>query len=274
MKRFLAYGVLALGFSFAGLGSDGIAQAQQSSLFGGGSSGRGGSSGSSSGGVTTIGGSSGSSGRGGSSSSGMGGSSGSSMGGSGGRSTTGGSNGSSFGSANGRGGAGQNGAGGMNQPQLSEFGSAGNQIGQGSFVGRSNNSGRFVGQAQAGQQQSMSRSNFGGQGGRGGQNGNNNQNFGQGNQTQNTRKIRPQMKLGFTNPPMATTAVSNTLAVRLTAAQASLGSVENVNLKLDDAGVVTLTGRVESPEAKSLAAAILRLEPGVRKVVNDLEVAP
>lgn len=271
MKRFLAYGVLALGFSFGGLGWDGVAQAQQSSLFGGGSSGRGGSG--SSGGVTTIGGSSGggSSGRGGTSGTG-----GSSMGGgsTGGRGTTGGGNTSSFGSANGRGGMGQNGSGGVNQPQFNEFGSVGNQIGQGNFVGRSDNSGRFVGQAQAGQQQSMSRSNFGGLGGRGGQNGNNNQNFNQGNQAQNARKVRPQLKLGFSVPPMATPAVSNTLAVRLTAAQPSLGSVDNVNLKLDEAGVVTLTGRVESQEAKSLAAAILRLEPGVRKVVNELEVSP
>lgn len=269
MKRTLVFGVLALGVSFFGAGWDNAAQAQQSSLFGSGSSGRGGGSGSS-GGVTTIGGSSGSSGRGGTS--GMGGSS---MGGStGGRGTTGGSNTSSFGSANGRGGTGQNGAGGMNQPQFNEFGSVGNQIGQGGFVGRSDNSGRFVGQTQAGQQQSMSRSNFGGLGGRGGQNGNNNQNFNQGNQAQNARRVRPQLKLGFAIPPMATPAVSNTLAVRLTAAQPSLGSIDNVNLKLDDAGVVTLTGRVESQDAKSLAAAILRLEPGVRKVVNELEVAP
>lgn len=268
MKRILVFGVLALGVSCGGLGWDSVAQAQQSSLFGGGggSGGRGGSG--SSGGVTTIGGTSGGGGGGGGTS-GMGGGS---MG-AGGRGTTGG-NTSSFGSANGRGGMGQNGAGGVNQPQFNQFGSVGSQIGQGSFVGRSDNAGRFVGQAQSGQQQSMSRSNFGGLGGRGGQNGGNNQNFNQGNQTQNTRRIRPQLKLGFSIPPMATPAVSNTLAVRLTAAQPSLGSVENVNLKLDDAGVVTLTGRVQSQEAKSLAAAILRLEPGVRKVVNELEVTP
>ncbi len=193
--------------------------------------------------------------------------------GSGGRGTTGG-NTSSFGSANGRGGMGQNGAGGVNQPQFNQFGSVGSQIGQGSFVGRSDNAGRFVGQAQSGQQQSMSRFNFGGLGGRGGRTAATIRTSIRAIETQNTRRIRPQLKLGFSIPPMATPAVSNTLAVRLTAAQPSLGSVENVNLKLDDAGVVTLTGRVQSQEAKSLAAAILRLEPGVRKVVNELEVTP
>ena len=44
-------------------------------------------------------------------------------------------------------------------------------------------------------------------------------------------------------------------------------------MDVGDNGVVTLRGNVPSEEAKRLAAALVRLEPGVRTVNNETVVA-
>lgn len=240
------------------LAAPGSCSAQQSSLFG--------SSGSSGGRTST--GQSGSSGAGA-----MGnaaGALGSSMGGS--RGATGGAG------ASGRTGTSQ---GGVQQPQFNQFGSVGNAIGQGNFVGRSDNSGRFVGQTQAGQQNAQGGMGLGRMGG-GGRNGNNNgnnnngnNNFGGGgNQQAQQRRVRPQLKVAFPTPAIQTATVATTLQQRLSTHETlTAGSLKNVNLTMEEGGVVTLRGEVASQDARSLAAAMVRLEPGVRQVVNELTVA-
>jgi osmotically-inducible protein OsmY len=252
MKRIPVLSAVCLTIALAAPGS---CSAQQSSLFGGGSSG----------GRTSTG-QSGSSGMGsmGSAASALG----SSMGGS--RGGTGSGTGSRTGST----------AGGVQQPQFNSFGSVGNSIGQGSFVGRSDNSGRFVGQTQAGQQNAQGGMGLGRMGG-GGRNGNNNgnnnngnNNFGGGgNQQAQQRRVRPQLKVAFPTPAIQTATVTTTLQQRLSTHETmTAGSLKNVNLTMEEGGVVTLRGEVASQDAKSLAAAMVRLEPGVRKVVNELTI--
>lgn len=165
--------------------------------------------------------------------------------------------------------------GGIQEPQFNQFGSVGNSIGQGGFVGRSDNAGRFVGQGQAGQQAGLGARGLGQLGGRGGgQNGNGNQNnnFGGNNANQSPRRVRPQLKVAFNTRPVPTTAIATSLQQRFSGETLTAGTLRGVQFQMSDEGVVTLSGSVASQDAKSLAAAMVRLEPGVRKVVNELSV--
>lgn len=90
-----------------------------------------------------------------------------------------------------------------------------------------------------------------------------------------TRQIRPQFRLGFVPSSFLSmvnvTARANQRFVKIAAQRSQLSgvSVASANVK----GSVTLKGTVKSQSAKRLAAALLRLEPGVRKVKNELQVA-
>jgi len=59
-----------------------------------------------------------------------------------------------------------------------------------------------------------------------------------------------------------------------TTAAVSPSFAKRVEMQIDAEGVVTLRGTVESASARKLAEVMARLEPGVRKVVNELEVQP
>lgn len=196
-----------------------------------------------------------------------------------------GSSGSMFGGTSGGGsrtgtsgtGGRQTGGGGVQEPQFNEFGSVGNQIGQGSFIGRSDNSGRFVGQGQAGQQTSLGTRGLGQMGGNRGRNGsgtgNNSGNNGNANNSnQSQRRVRPQLKIAFPTNPVPVTAVATSLQKRLSTETLTAGTLRNVQLDMSDEGIVRLSGSVATEDAKSLAAAMVRLEPGVRKVVNEIAV--
>lgn len=168
------------------------------------------------------------------------------------------------------------------------------------FVGGSDNTGRFVGQAQAGRQQN-NQANLGGlRGGQAGGRGQNNNGGNANNPNQNAngggfggstavapqRVIRPQMKVAFTapNPPTAkTTAAINNRFQKL-AAQIPRGSpnrglsnraeLKGVEVQAPVAGEVVLTGTVATEDARKLAAIMARLEPGVRSVRNEITVEP
>lgn len=197
--------------------------------------------------------------------------------GSGGLGSTGSMSGGSRGTGAGGGAGGrQSGAGGgVAEPQFNEFGSVGNSIGQGGFVGRSDNSGRFVGQGQAGQQGNLGAGGLGLGGGRG-RNGagnlNSNNNGGGNNANQSQRRVRPQLKVAFPVTRVPTTIIASSLQQRMSTETLTAGTLRNVQLNMSDEGVVTLSGAVASEDARSLAAAMVRLEPGVRKVVNELTV--
>jgi len=146
------------------------------------------------------------------------------------------------------------------------------------FIGRSDNAGRFIGSQFAGQQQSRinSGSNFGGGFGRGG--GFNSGNFAQfgqyGNNSQSrARKIRPRQRIAFKFPRLKGVAISTTLATRFTGLSVNTPALKGLGIKVDDKGTAVLTGNVDSDYAKRLAANLVRLEPGVRTIDNQLQVA-
>ena len=168
------------------------------------------------------------------------------------------------------------------------------------FVGGSDNSGRFVGQSQAGRQQ-INQANLGGmRGGQGngrgqnnnGGNGNNpNQNangggFGGSTPVAPQRVIRPQQRVAFTYPsppPAKTTASINnrfqTLASQIPRGAANRGisnrmELKGVTVQTPVAGEVVLKGTVTTEDARKLAGIMAKLEPGVRSVRNDITVEP
>jgi len=106
-----------------------------------------------------------------------------------------------------------------------------------------------------------------------------NQNRNTGN-TQGTRTIRPSLRLGFTPKPRPTNDLKESLGKRLKVLSTRVPSLtsgrsEYASVKFDFAkqGEVVLSGSVPNEDASSLLANILRMEPGVSSVRNDLKIA-
>jgi len=181
------------------------------------------------------------------------------------RGSSGGSASSGFGNT-GLGNAGAGSTTGFAGPQFNQgMGELSSQIGQG-FVGRSDNAGRFVGNRQAGQQTGGNRSNsFNAlrRNNRGSNQNNSN------NQQDERIPIRPRHKIAFHYNTLQTANVESTLSARIV----RLPRFSTVQLTLDANGKVTLNGTVSTTDDIKLAAAMVRLEPGVRHVVNELQVA-
>lgn len=117
-----------------------------------------------------------------------------------------------------------------------------------------------------------------GRGGRGGgqfgnqRNGNQFNNNDSANNQQMTVRIRPQVNFQHPIRPPATTTTA--ISTRLDRFATRDPQFRDVQFDLADNGVVTLRGSVASEENRRLAAALVRLEPGVRRVDNQLGVAP
>lgn len=151
------------------------------------------------------------------------------------------------------------------------------------IVGRGDTTGRFVGSANSGQQNFGTGTNalgqqfgtrsrglnrqsnlFGGMGDDG---------FGGGNGTNSNgyRVPIPQQKVAFEYRERPAPEVGQRINVQLAKVSQKL-SIRGVTLSVDD-GAVTLRGTVKSEGDRKLAEQLVRLEPGVRTVVNELEVA-
>jgi hypothetical protein len=113
-----------------------------------------------------------------------------------------------------------------------------------------------------------------------------NQQFGRANQNRNTgnnqgtRTIRPSLRLGFTPKPRPTEDLRKSLDKQLTALSSRLpqitdGRSEFASVKFDLArsGVVVISGTVPDDDAARLLGHILRMEPGVYSVQNNLTIA-
>ena len=160
----------------------------------------------------------------------------------------------------------------------------GSSLGAGpGFVGLNNTAQGFVGMQQTGQTggrgfgQQFGGGHFGSQFGGRGRTGNTQ--FQQFNQSNNQRgatnqiqlPVRPQIAFEYPQPPPAVIATSldaqiGRIADRGPAFRGIRFAVEGT--------VVTLTGFVPDENTKRVAAALVRLEPGVRDVQNELVVAP
>ena len=98
--------------------------------------------------------------------------------------------------------------------------------------------------------------------------------------TNSSRSIRPSLRLGFTPIVRPAADVSRSvgrsfsqIASRNSQIAETKPELRNVRIEPGQAGLLTLTGSVPTAAAKRLAANLLRMEPGVRKVQNDLIVA-
>ena len=88
---------------------------------------------------------------------------------------------------------------------------------------------------------------------------------------------RPQYvsRIAFDYSPIPTAQIENSLQTQFAhsyAGAASLPSAANVKIVVDG-DVVTMTGEVRSTVEMRLAEALVRLEPGVRQVRNELQVS-
>ncbi len=165
------------------------------------------------------------------------------------------------------------------------------QARQGGFVGRSDNSGRFVGQSMAGQQtggatsagrggstrRTGSNGGFGGNnggfgGGFGGQFGNQFGNQFGGAGTTAARVIRPQQRVAFEYNVPETAVVQETITTRFQSLPTPL--MRGLTIAPEADGVFVLRGEVKSVAESKLAAAMLRQEPGVKTVRNELSITP
>ncbi len=177
---------------------------------------------------------------------------------------------SALGSALGTGGSGGAGGSGGSAPAMSTAnqplfnaanGSVGAMIGQNGFTGRGNTA--FVGNRNAMQNANTSllpqfnQMDDGQQGNQGT------------TSRANKKRARPQQKIAFTYPKASLAATQLKLGPRMK----RLTGISGVNTALTDEGVATLTGRVATEDARKLAEIYTRQEPGVRSVVNELQVA-
>lgn len=204
-----------------------------------------------------------------------------SSGSSGGRSGGLGSSGSSgFGGLGGAGSSafGSTGLGGMTGGGNTGFGSTGmsgmtNPFGttnNSGMVGR--NSGAFAGNSQAGQ---AGTGNSGGATRNFGRGNNASQRNGGSSQNQQnertTSTVRPRQKVAFDYNVKSPTVVATKMTTRLGKISQKNPSLKNIQVLVDGEQLV-LSGKVETAEQSQLAANLLRLEPGVRSIRNELQV--
>lgn len=157
------------------------------------------------------------------------------------------------------------GVGALAAPQFTEFGQAGANVGTG-FVGRGNNTQAFVGQNAAGQQtvDAGGTARFSGLGGGGGGGATADVSQARGGQMRIARRI------AFDVPQAPAPVLQAALQTQFATLQAQLPGIV---VQSAAPGQVVLQGTVESDHAKRLAEAVARLEPGVRRVTNELQVA-
>ncbi|TWU07109.1 BON domain protein [Symmachiella macrocystis] len=100
-----------------------------------------------------------------------------------------------------------------------------------------------------------------------------NQNYQRGNQGSNNRRraIRPQQRVNFAFPERPKTEVVTALRSQFAAHAERYPTLANITV-LEEDGRIELFGEVDSPEKSRLAAMIVRMEPGVKQVVNHLTV--
>lgn len=90
-------------------------------------------------------------------------------------------------------------------------------------------------------------------------------------QDDSRRSIRPQQKVAFEIPERSNTEIKEILGTRFERVTRQ-PALRGVTVDLDAEGVVVLRGEVSTPSQKQLAANMVRLEPGVKKVRNELTI--
>ena len=181
-----------------------------------------------------------------------------------------GSNSGSGGQAGGFGTNGQSGLGGPGQTGANA---------NGGLLGRGANQNGILGRNV--QNQGIQGNNLGGGGGGGGRgggggnrggnglNGLNGSGGNSGNANQ-TPLVRPRQKIAFDYKLPSSAAIQSTIEGRLTKLSVKRPSLKSVMVAIGDKGEVVLRGEVASADDAKLAENMLRQEPGVRTVRNEL----
>lgn len=86
----------------------------------------------------------------------------------------------------------------------------------------------------------------------------------------NVKRARPQQRISFEYPKANLVRAQVELSQRFQRLQ----TVSGAGTSITDEGVAVLTGTVANDDARKLAEALVRLEPGVRSVDNQLQVSP
>lgn len=178
--------------------------------------------------------------------------------------------GSSFGSDSALG-SGSSLGGGMTGQQGFQLGTVTPLTGTGPFVGRSDNAGRFVGNQRVGQQAAMGAIQAL-QGLQSFQRGGGFNNRSDGQQDAERLPIRPTQRIAFEFTPTTPAIAVERVSSRFSGLTDRRPELAGVTFETDDDGRVILRGTVATEEAGQLAAALVRLEPGVREVVNELAI--
>ena len=156
--------------------------------------------------------------------------------------------------------------------QVNGFGTLGQTVGTTGFVGRANQAGGLVGSRTAGQQTGLG--NLGGAGNRlgGNRNGGNSNGNQNGNSSPPKLTVRPVQRIAFGYEAPTPAATRTAVTTRLASLSTRRPELTGVTVTVDDKGRHVLSGTVPSDSARGLAAALARLEPGVREVVDELTV--
>jgi hypothetical protein len=150
----------------------------------------------------------------------------------------------------------------------------------GGFIGRNNDVANFIGRAMQGQAGATGGQNAGGRNRGGGGNRQldpamlNQMNGGQGGGTGQQPMIRPRLKTGFSYPAANVAEVVTSTKIRFDKLTTRHPQLSQVELAQGENGTVILTGQVDSEAVAKLAERLIRLEPGVRKIQNDLAFPP
>jgi hypothetical protein len=158
---------------------------------------------------------------------------------------------------------------GLGQDTFGQASGLGQAMQPGGMVGRSN-MGNFVGSGTAAQQQAFQQFGNFGQFNRG-----NTRTPNQGggrNQMDQQRTVRPRQRVAFGYDPPTVAAVNAVVQTRIERLSTRRPELADVSLVLDGSGVARLRGAVPDAESARLAVAIVRLEPGVLTVENELVV--
>ncbi len=148
-------------------------------------------------------------------------------------------------------------------------GSVAAKVGQSSFTGRSNTSNQFIG-AQGSSGRGMgSNSQFSLLQGLV-----NNENF-NANNANNTpaQSLTPQLKLGFVYTTLPAAELQTIVQTRLVALPALGARTAGVSATVDAEGMVVLSGIVVTEDDRLLMETLVRMEPGVRDVRNELKTS-
>jgi osmotically-inducible protein OsmY len=87
-----------------------------------------------------------------------------------------------------------------------------------------------------------------------------------------TKRVRPRHRIAFAFESRSQGKIQTSLDARFSKLLTRRPEFQNVRIAVGKPGELTLSGRVPSSTAKRIATAMVRMEQGVRKVTNQLNV--